>query len=721
MYIKQSILETNFGVPTESIKTSTKRYRQGKSQSWANIKDPNDKRRVLIDIDTIPEPTRKKYNIPTGREYHKQKELQRQAEQEAELHEQKLQAEQFKKDRLNIEKSALYNAYNNDFMQYLQEYKDRYSHNKVGGEMALISAKEHAFWVKMLEITGNKHKSFDGGCKRGFGLYLELKMELVLYHNFANENVFRTLISKLRKTALKSGTIADIVANNKCKPKGVKKTSDIHRGYAMAFLSHPNKYCYRVATDLVNHHCTLDGIDTISESWIKWLMTNDNHFKTLVKASRNGEKYLKDSLLPHAVRKNTPYPANVWMLDGSPLQFYCWNESRTKQVRLNLFVIIDVCSRKIVGFDVSYSEDKFNIMNALKMAVRDEGHLPAEIVSDNFSASKTQEIKALVQDMAKVGTVWRHAKVGNPQDKSYVERFFGSFQSVECALYDDYIGEGIMSKRDNRRAVEQLLKTAKTDGLPSYNKMKDKVIEMIIKYNSRVKPNRKAPKEVYKLLPKPNAKELDSLRTALLFWTRTKATIRNSMVKIVVKEQEHFFRVKDHEISTRLFGKQVFVRYDEKDLDSVMLFDLETETVICECKKVIMIETGHVDRTDEDNENLYKVSTIQKSNKDYLEKAGNKIVQGVFKGVNANKESIETAHPLNLAKNQINDLEDLALQERMREYEGIPKEDQEETRTKPLGTIYNEASKSNYTYEDRIVNKKPPKEGSLKVVKPTDN
>jgi hypothetical protein len=63
-----------FGISEMYLRTALKNFRQGKSQSWANKKDIHDKRKVLIDIDTIPESTRKKYNIPTGKEYFKQKE-----------------------------------------------------------------------------------------------------------------------------------------------------------------------------------------------------------------------------------------------------------------------------------------------------------------------------------------------------------------------------------------------------------------------------------------------------------------------------------------------------------------------------------------------------------------------------------------------------------------------------------------------------------------------
>lgn len=338
-----------------------------------------------------------------------------------------------------------------------------------------------------------------------------------------------------------------------------------------------------------------------------------------------------------------------------------------------------------------------------------EGHLPTEIVSDNFSASKSEEIKALVEQMAKIGTNWRHAKVGNPQDKSYVERFFGSFQSVECALYDDYIGEGIMSKRDNRPNAELLLKTTKKDGFPTFSQMKDRVIAMILTYNQREKANKKAPKEVYNLLPKPNAIELDSVRTSLLFWTRTKATVRKSMIKIVVNKVEHFYEIKKHKISTELQGKQVFVRYDETDLERIMLFDLLTETAICECKKSLLIATGQADRTEEDFENMLKVTAKQKSKKAYLENEKNKVIQSVLNITN--KESIDLIHPRGLSKNQLTALDDLEQRELLRKSFNIRLEDEQKQQNEPLQTIYKNGNENNYV---NVIEQKKPKKGFIK-------
>ncbi|TRX39071.1 Mu transposase C-terminal domain-containing protein [Flavobacterium restrictum] len=692
-----SILD--YTVPFNTITDGCKKYRQGKSKSWANKKDTNDKRKVLIDIDSIPEPTRKKYNIPTGREYFEQEELDRYtATQE------KIQKE--KELRADVEKLALHDAYNNGYMPFVAMYRERYSYNRtIKDDVAVLSAREHAFWVKMVEVTGTKYKTYDGGCKRGFNLYMELKKELVFTKDFANENYFRILLLKFRTKLLKEQSIVDVVVNGHKKPREKKKTNEFHKGVTMAFLSHPNKYPYRVVTDLVNHHCIEENQPEITESWVKFLMASDNHFRTFVMASRNGNKFTTDNLFAFAVRKTTPFPADCWMIDGTPVQFYCWNESRTKSVRLNLFVIIDVCTRKIVGFDISYSESKFEIMNALKNTVMMEGHLPAEIVSDNFSASKSEEIMTLKAQMEKIGTIWRHAKVGNPQDKTYVERFFGTFQSVECALYDDYIGEGITSKRDNRRNAEHLEKTVKAKGLPTYSEMISRIVTMITKYNERAKTAQKSPLEVYRTLPKPNAKELDSVRTALLFWKRTKVTVRRGMVKIIIKETPHFYEVYENHLKAELQGKEVYVRYDENDLECIMLFDKLTDLVICKCNKSLEFHTAQVNRKQEDIENTYKTVAKNKSYEKYLKDGKNTIIDNGLKAIN--KENLDLIHPLMLDKNKINEKESLEVQEYYLNVFKIAKGDEEQPQTKPLGTIHQKGVITDYT--DLLEQKKPQK------------
>ena len=103
---------TSFGVSVKSIETGTLRFRQNKSSSWANKKDPTDKRKVLIDIDSIPEPTRKKYNIPTGVEYYEKQVRDKWNATQEEIRKEK-------ELRADTEKSALHNSYKNDYMRFV--------------------------------------------------------------------------------------------------------------------------------------------------------------------------------------------------------------------------------------------------------------------------------------------------------------------------------------------------------------------------------------------------------------------------------------------------------------------------------------------------------------------------------------------------------------------------------------------------------------------------
>jgi hypothetical protein len=54
---------TSWGVPEGTIWQSMGRYRKGETASWANIQHPDDGRQRLIDYDSIPNTTLRKYSI----------------------------------------------------------------------------------------------------------------------------------------------------------------------------------------------------------------------------------------------------------------------------------------------------------------------------------------------------------------------------------------------------------------------------------------------------------------------------------------------------------------------------------------------------------------------------------------------------------------------------------------------------------------------------------
>ncbi len=80
-----------------------------------------------------------------------------------------------------------------------------------------------------------------------------------------------------------------------------------------------------------------------------------------------------------------------------PIYGYKLNSKGGKEyfVKWVLFVIMDVHSRKIIGYHIAESENTETILKALEMAVRDTGTLPFEIVADNHAWNKTKEAENL--------------------------------------------------------------------------------------------------------------------------------------------------------------------------------------------------------------------------------------------------------------------------------------------------------------------------------------
>lgn len=707
----------SFGVKESYLKVALFRNRNGSTNSWRNTRLEDDQRKVLIELDSIPESTRLKYGIPTGEEYQRQIDEEKNAKQIEKL---KIESDKKEFEALQTANNSikrLVYAYESDFQQYIPAYTKRFSYNnKLSPELPIQYAREHAFWIEMIYMTGNEYSHEFGAISKYFPLFMECKKHIKLEDLITSEAQFRRKLNQIREALGTTGNIVNAIVPAFYKESASKKSNDFHVALAVSILSHPKAYPYRVAADIINHHCILEGQKPITESWIKNLLC-DNKLKTLIFSTRKGGKHFNDNILPHTVRNVTEYPGNIWMIDGTPVQFYCWNKNRTKVIRLNLFVVIDVCTRKILGIDISYSEDKWNVINALKMAVKTTGHLPKEIVSDNFSGKRSEEIMDIKEQLEKLGSIWRHARVQNPSDKAYVERFFGAFQSVECALQHDYIGEGITSRNPNARiAPEYLAKVAKEKGYPSENEMRQRIGMMVAKYNERSTAAKPSPNDAYTDFPKPNIIEMDALRTALFFWSKTTYTVRRGMVKITVRKVEHVYEIYEHDLKMEYQDTKVTVRYDENDLDTVMLFD-DSDRPICECRKSIRINMGLADRTQDDIENTYRSDAKKKSYAKHIEKTRDEIIDKGLKVIG--KETMDIADPLALEKNQVNSQESREFMRIFHDMNGITEDEIVDFKPKkPLAVIAQKGV--TIDVREKLLEKKPSEKGSLRVIPTPD-
>lgn len=155
-----------YGVSKKTLEKGCLRFSKGLSSSWNNKLDSTGTR--VVELDSIPEATRTKYGIPSGNDY-----LSVQIIEQSN--------HDFEATKAKEEKEYLYNAYFSNWINYVSLYSQRYAYNK-NTQLANSqqSAKDHAFWVAMVEVTGSTEYTIHGKLIVGYDYYKELKKQVVL-------------------------------------------------------------------------------------------------------------------------------------------------------------------------------------------------------------------------------------------------------------------------------------------------------------------------------------------------------------------------------------------------------------------------------------------------------------------------------------------------------------------------------------------------------------
>lgn len=677
VYISKDILLNKYSVLRDTIRKGLSRFSSGKSKGWEHILDKNGN--VQINVNSIPKRTRTAYNIPTSEVLTELKALGKVALFDNSINDvdKEVLAIDFVNEMYKNELARpLLEAFNNGYSDYFKIVKNEIGHRP---ERIKSVCSTLAFFEKCIELMGTGKRAKKGTVKKIFEVYQELDT----YNNITRYNHFTEFAKRLRQEP--DLLIEFVLHANRHNTNNLKLTP-YHKALVLFYVSLPNQLTYDTVKLLVNHHISEahQQLKIISESTIKKMMRK-NENKGLIASTRYGSKYFDSQFGSYQKRSVSPFPSTTWMMDGTPIQFYCYNEDRTKIIRLNLFVVIDVCTRKVVGYSISLSEDRYAVMNALQMACNICGHLPNEIVSDNFSAGTSQEMKAIESEFNKMGITWRRARVHNAKDKTYVERFFATFQSVVCRFYDHYLGEGITSKRLNGRPSKEFLNAVwKKQKHPSYNNMFGLVTEMIVRYNDLSIRGRKSPSQVFAELPKVNAVTLETYQIAVLFWKTREVKASRSKVIFEYKTRKYTYLIYDYDDRLKYGNVQVRVRYDEKELDSIYLYDVVTDDFICECKREKVVPVAKCEQSKDDEKEIIKRQAREKGFKNYIAKKRKQVMEDGLKSVGETLEGFEIVDPLNLQKGIQNKIESDQMRNYILDRESISKKDLDQYKRTPL-------------------------------------
>jgi len=652
LWVTKDLL-TDHGISENYIKKCLCHYRKGIIKTWNNIEYSQDHRIKLIQLTSIPYTTRIK--LPSEDQLKNQilldsivsKETEKKAKTNQILHE------------IEVE---LNRAFNNDYLEYVPEY---HKESSLDDETVFSYGKLHAIIYAILNLRNQSKK-----LKDLHKVYLQFDLPGI--NRLSNYKSFSRKLADCRKNGIKATILHGRQGNTY-----PYKLNGFVTGKTEQYLCDPKQLPNGlikdyVNRDITNYNKTDAGLENpfsfISEPTVSQYYRRPE-VKNTIMLHRNKELFDKH-VQPSSRRKTAIYAGDTYQMDGTKIQFVSWDAIKKKVERLSIFAVKDVKSGRIVGFDLAQSEDKYNVLGAMEMAVKTNGLAPFEWVYDNASASKTEEFKNLKLGLELNGSRIRHAKVGNSQDKSQLERWFRTYQNKYQRLIPGFLGGGIKTKVDTERIDSGFLeKVRKTNGIPSTEQLQKTMAVLISIFNATPGKNGKSPDQLFAECSKPNTKELRPEQIAFLFWHSKTIKVRNMEIETEIRKQKYYYDLSYHEKRFELTGSKVKVYYDHRELSIIHVFDLK-DNYIGEFKQKVAPYLSAANQTEKDINQIIKSAAHHKS----IKTAANKRLKRV--AVKAANEAgddnfYRTINPLAASKELVNNAESQAFIEMYSDMKGI--------------------------------------------------
>nr|WP_181718643.1 DDE-type integrase/transposase/recombinase [Pedobacter sp.]QJS06223.1 integrase catalytic region [Pedobacter sp.] len=383
------------------------------------------------------------------------------------------------------------------------------------------------------------------------------------------------------------------------------KILEYHEKLIGHFYRKGNKFSQRDIYLKVNTILRSKNEPEISLSSVKQILLKKYH-KNLDDMVRNGEVWMKNTLLPFLIRDEPEYPGDHWQVDATRLQIFCKDELKQGSF-LWIAAVIDGHSKMIMGFAIGDKESPDLYIRALKTAFGRSRLLPAEILRDNYKGfTQNIDLIDLIDQTKKMGVRWRAHKVGNPRDKGVIERFFGIFNTIFCKHIIGYTGEGIKSRSVNARPNPAEMKLYRNLKLLQN---KDQVITRITKeihnYNQNgINKNDISPIAKFQLKETVNAIPITNERYPLVFYKKKILKLNRSTICIHLNGCSYFYQFMEAEHILQYSRSYVQVRYNPLDMSAVQLFTEPDSTYITILTKIQPISLARVNHNEEDNATL---------------------------------------------------------------------------------------------------------------------
>lgn len=207
-----------------------------------------------------------------------------------------------------------------------------------------------------------------------------------------------------------------------------------------------------------------------------------------VQKGRMGKRELKN-IQPFIRRDTTALlPTDIYTADGHCFDAEVAHPQHGKPFRPELTSIIDVATRRLVGWSIALSESSWAVLDAIRMSATECG-IPAIFYVDNGSGYKNDLLKAQGRGvLARLNTEVSHALPYNSQAKGLIERSHQTIWVKAAKNLPTYIGKDMDSEASNavfKLTRNEIKRYGETKAMISWLDFVDYVAQVVEQYNNK--------------------------------------------------------------------------------------------------------------------------------------------------------------------------------------------------------------------------------------------
>jgi len=368
------------------------------------------------------------------------------------------------------------------------------------------------------------------------------------------------------------------------------------RSWVLQLRDYGANYTNTFIIKKVQDMCMLTNKPAPKDRWIGGIMEEHNT-RYLTAENRFGSKgRFGIKYRGYQPMQNALFAGDCWQIDGTRVNLADFKHKvtltgpdgkeieRTRQEYLYIVAVRDVHSGDVIGWNYSITEDRWAVFNALRMAARETGYLPFEMIFDKFPGHNTPEMKVFLEDLRQWGVTVTLSS--DPNTKPGLERWFGTLQTVFMQESQYYYGQGVRSRRMYAHRSEQYIKRMRSQAAASgFNfdaaaAETDNIIDAYrntpyCTWSRKHSTVQLSPLQLRQNSETPNAIRLQQEDFYYLFGFKIKLPVDGAgLIRKEIQKVVYYWRVKAADYQIFANNSHVLVCYDVEDLTEVMLYSI---------------------------------------------------------------------------------------------------------------------------------------------------